>query len=80
MNQAIQIQDGFEMRDDVMVLTLVVSGLIMYCHVSAIAADDMATFYQAHQFDLEEMISECVENEQWDENGVIHINANAIGA
>ncbi|GAC26716.1 hypothetical protein GMES_4450 [Paraglaciecola mesophila KMM 241] len=52
----------------------------MHCHVRGIAIGDMDEFYQANQFDLEEIISELVENEQWDENGVIHINAKSMEA
>tara|TARA_R110000744_G_scaffold305604_3_gene413944 strand:+ start:14644 stop:14886 length:243 start_codon:yes stop_codon:yes gene_type:complete len=80
VNQAVQIQDGFEILDDIMVIKLIVSGLIMHCHVRGIAIGDMDEFYQANQFDLEEIISELVENEQWDENGVIHINAKSMEA
>ena len=78
MNQAVQIQDGFEILDDIIVIKLIVSGLIMHCHVCGIAIGDMDEYYQANQFDLEETISELVGNEQWDENGVIHINAKSM--
>lgn len=78
MNQAVQIQDGFEVIGEKMVIRLIVAGLIMHCHVSGVATGDMATFYQAHQFDLEEIISELAGNERWDKNGVIHINAKSM--
>jgi hypothetical protein len=78
VNQAVQIQDGFEVLNEKMVIRLIVSGLIMHCHVSGVGVSNMTAFYQDHQFELEELINERVEEELWDENGVIHINADSI--
>jgi|TARA_R110002124_G_scaffold253095_10_gene418532 hypothetical protein len=78
VNQAVQIQDGFEVLEERMIIRLIVSGLIMHCHISGVGVNKMAAFYQDHQFDLEELINERVEEELWDENGVIHINADSI--
>lgn len=78
MNQAIQIQDGFCVDNETMCIELIVSGLMMECHISAIPLADMQAFYLNYQFDLEELITELAEREVWDEDGIIHIHSQTI--
>nr|WP_205967609.1 hypothetical protein [Paraglaciecola sp. 20A4] len=61
-----------------MILQIIVSGLMMQCHINNLVVDDMALFYQHYQFDIEELINDLVENEDWDANGIIHIDAQII--
>tara|TARA_R110000772_G_scaffold96406_22_gene195061 strand:+ start:2121 stop:2363 length:243 start_codon:yes stop_codon:yes gene_type:complete len=78
VNQAVQMQDGYRQVEETMVLQVIVSGMMMQCHISNLAIDDMPQFYQDYQFDIEERINERVEEEEWDESGIIHIHANTI--
>ena len=78
MNQAVQVQEGYSQDDEMMILQIIVSGLMMQCHINNLVVDDMALFYQHYQFDIEEHINDLVENEDWDVNGIIHINAQII--
>ncbi|WP_339768413.1 hypothetical protein [uncultured Paraglaciecola sp.] len=78
MNQAVQVQDGYSQDGETMILQIIVSGLMMQCHINNLVVDDMALFYQHYQFDIEEHINDLVENEDWDVNGIIHINAQII--
>tara|TARA_R110000744_G_scaffold253826_1_gene369527 strand:- start:759 stop:1001 length:243 start_codon:yes stop_codon:yes gene_type:complete len=78
VNQAVQVQDGYSQDGETMILQIIVSGLMMQCHINNLVVDDMALFYQHYQFDIEEHINDLVENEDWDVNGIIHINAQII--
>ncbi|WP_158768193.1 hypothetical protein [Paraglaciecola sp. L1A13] len=78
MNQAVQVQEGYSQDDEMMILQVIVSGLMMQCHINNLVVDDMALFYQNYQFDIEDHINDLVENEDWDVNGIIHINAQII--
>ncbi|WP_166422438.1 hypothetical protein [Paraglaciecola sp. 20A4] len=78
MNQAVQVQEGYSQDGETMILQIIVSGLMMQCHINNLVVDDMALFYQHYQFDIEELINDLVENEDWDANGIIHIDAQII--
>ncbi|MFT4940201.1 MAG: hypothetical protein ACI88A_003253 [Paraglaciecola sp.] len=78
MNQAIQIQDGYTVQNETMCIELIVSGLMMECHISAVPLADMQAFYINYQFDLEEIISDFAEREIWNEDGIIHINSKSL--
>jgi hypothetical protein len=78
VNQAIQIQDGYSVDNETMCIQLIVSGLMMECHISALPLAAMEAFYINHQFDLEEIITDLVEREVWDMDGIIHINSQTL--
>jgi hypothetical protein len=78
VNQAIQIQDGYSVENETMCIQLIVSGLMMECHISAIALAEMPAFYITYQFDLEEIISDLVVREAWDVDGIIHIDSQTL--
>ncbi|MFT6898361.1 MAG: hypothetical protein ACJA13_002781 [Paraglaciecola sp.] len=78
MNQAIQIQDGYTVENETMCIQLIVSGLMMECHISAVPLAEMQAYYMTYQFDLEEIISDLAEREVWNEDGIIHINSQSL--
>jgi hypothetical protein len=78
VNQAIQIQDGYTVENETMCIQLIVSGLMMECHISAVPLAEMQAYYMTYQFDLEEIISDLAEREVWNEDGIIHINSQSL--
>ena len=80
MIQLIQVQDGYELSKDESSIILLAqhSGAVIKCFVHGLSKRDVDAFYQDMQFDLEELLIEKIENEQWDSNGEIHFDAEEL--
>ena len=79
MNQSIQIQDGFETTDnDEIIITALHMGNFIRCVIHSFEGNDAETFYEQYQFDIEEALFELIEQERFEANGDIRLNANDV--
>ena len=79
MNQSIQIQDGFEAtNNDEIIVTALHMGSFIRCVIHSFQGKDAEAFYQQHQFDIEETLTELIEQERFEANGDIRLNASDI--
>ena len=79
MNQSIQIQDGFEMTDNnEIIITALHLGSYIRCIVHSYTGKDAEAFYKQYQFDIEETLTELIEQERFEANGDIRLNASDI--
>ncbi len=60
MNQAIQIQDGYDYQpcSNTLVLIAFVSGMRVECHISQIDTDNIELFMADYAYDIEESIAD----------------------
>ncbi|WP_343862494.1 hypothetical protein [Aliiglaciecola litoralis] len=80
MNQQVQILDGFEYVEQLRALKLIAlaAGQLISCYVDEVAEHNAQSFYQKHQFDIEELLIEQIELERWTESGEVRILSSAI--
>ena len=80
MNQSIQILDGFEYVPEHSALKLqaMVSGLLTDCYITGVERAEADAYYASVQFDLEEYLIECIEDEKWNEKGEVWISASDV--
>ncbi len=76
MNQMIQVQDGFEVIEgkNGIQLSCYVGAELVAIHVFNITGEPKS-FYLTHQFDIEEAITDLIENQAW--NGVSPLELDA---
>lgn len=79
MNQQIQLQDGFRLEDEGLLIDAMVAGQVIHCYLVDIPAAHADSFYQAYQFDIEEYLTETLQDECWDEKGHYYFNLASLG-
>lgn len=76
MNQAIQIYDGFvyEHSKNAIQIDAVCGGQLITCFITDVSESEAARLYEQWQFDIEEVLIDKIEQEDWDEFGQVVVS------
>lgn len=73
----IQILDGYEYLPDRQALSIkaMVSGAMVDCIVLNVFKEDAESFYNSKQFDIEELLTQRIEDEEYNSRGEVECSA-----
>lgn len=79
MNQLIQIQDGFQYiaADNQLQITAHYGPQQINCYICDVCVG-AERFYQQFQFDIEEALTDLLEQQAWNDNGEVFLSASDI--
>ena len=80
MNQSIQILDGysFDAQKTALHMQALCAGMMLNCYVTGVKEAQAEAFYQDNLFELEERLTELLDEEDWNERGEVWLSASDI--